>query len=213
MSKRETIIWWAVTVLALVFALSGLWLTFSAGPKLAFSSGNEPRLSGKALLAVSEENQLALEKFLTEEAWFVYGIQVVRAYLPKNQRYTLFFKANNTELRDVFNEYMTTRSPLPLPLFTDSAEYNERIIQLFNGKFDCRNFAGTLPHTLFPAAEKITPFICTLPIPVTADNTGDFVGYLVLFMPNDPGPEERKRLEDKISVIARDIYNDDVLLK
>ena len=138
----------------------------------------------------------------------IMAVSAVSASLKKNERKTILFKTQLPELQKAWDEYLGRRVP-NVPVFSMDRE-NDRVTNLINGAFDCRPFKQTVGYSLYPEVDKYAPWLCSTAIPSGIDRSGDFVGFLNIFLSTEPTDIERKQLAKDAIILSTLIYRREV---
>ena len=163
--------------------------------------------SGRTLM-VSEQSRGELVAFMQREPTII-AISAVSISLVANQRQVTFFESKNPEMKDSWEHYMATRETVPT-VFTDDKKYNTRITSIINGNFECRATKDTVTASLFHA-EKYAPTLCSVSVPASFDSSGDFVGYINLYLSQPVVTDsEKSRLAKEVVFLSTTIYNRDL---
>ena len=208
--KQQKQLWLSAAVLAAVLAIGTL--TFTWYFKQAVPQNLVPAptgITGRVLENLSDQSKKQLVDFLKAEPTII-GVSVVQASLVKNRRLTVFFKSDNPDFQAVWDEYLLNRAPSP-PLFSpEEPAQNNRVANLFNGNFLCARFEDTISMKFWPKGAEYAPWTCTVPVPPGFDATGDFNGFINLYMTDEPSETEKRRLAKVAAEISQDIYRRDV---
>lgn len=163
-------------------------------------------ISGQ-MLTISIESEKEITKFLQSSGDIV-AVSAVSASLSKNIRRTIFFKTENAELQQIWDSYMTRRQSR-VNVFAAEIR-NDRIINVINGEFDCRPFSETIGFKLYPSANKMVNSICSISIPAGFDKSGDFVGFVNIFLNKGMTIAERNKLAQRAIILSNNIYRREI---
>lgn len=131
------------------------------------------------------------------------GISILSADLRLNERVDLFHysdpkKQGNPEI------FESKR----LPLFTKNAENNKQMVKLLNGEFSCSPYAASILSKSFPNLNKSAVTLCSVSLP---PYFGDFSGFVMAILNDDPDIESQLRLKQQLETLAAEIYLHDVV--
>lgn len=208
-AKDNPNIWKGLAIAAAVSAAIGIGLVFFHDEKERDPKKSPAAISGREL-TLSEQSKVLLRQIVNAEP-LVVAAASVRASLIKNERQITFLYTENPKFQAIWGEYLAHADKIALPLFRPTVPIqNDRIANVLNGNFDCRRFSLTINYELFPAADAITPWLCTISVPPGFDRSGDFTGFLTFFLTREPSDQEKKNLALKSGVISTYIYRHDV---
>jgi len=202
-------LWRGIAIAAFCVAMLTVGIVFWQHMYRTPTRGHLGSITDKEL-TLSARSESDLWKMVQREG-LVLGVQVVDLSLTKNVRKTIFFKSKVPEVQAAWDEYLTRRVPTAVPVFQASAPLqNDRIAQVLNGNFDCREFKKTITFTYVPDIDKYAPWVCTISVPPSFDASGDFSGILTMYLPRELSDVEKKNLAKVALELSRDIFHRDV---
>jgi hypothetical protein len=151
----------------------------------------------------SSKSAEQLQEFMDKHDRIV-AIDVVRVNFEKNERQTTW---ESTKMPEIESTWRVTEG-VKFPMFTDNTVANGRIVSMINGQFVCTQTKETLSGRLHPIITQFSPTACTVPIP---PGYGDFVGWINIYLNEQPTFAQLKTLEQLAEKVARDIYERDIL--
>ena len=151
----------------------------------------------------SWDTKKELTKFVDRNS-LVVGVNVGRANFTANTRQSVF---HYTKVEEV-NKVLDKTNELPFPLFTDDSYHNSRLVQLINGQFICGPTKDSLAYTNHPIINSYAKSVCTVAVP---PGFGDFVGWVNIFLSEEPTYQQMESLRTVAEEMARDIYERDVV--
>jgi hypothetical protein len=210
-ATNQTKLWMLAALLSGLFAM--LVASFAIYENIGSKEPTKKAasISGKQIV-LSEATKRELQNIVNSEDIIV-GTTVVTVDLIKNRRIPTYFYSRNADMQLIWNKFAAGGFGGITAFDVGSAKFNDRITNIMNGNFDCRLFKNTIAMQLYPEAEKYGPWLCSMSIPASFDNSGDFVGFVALYLTHEPTDQEKKHLA-KLSVDAATIiYHRDVLLQ
>jgi hypothetical protein len=133
----------------------------------------------------------------------IVGVNITHADFAANTRQSLF---HFTKVEEV-NKVLDSSNEMAFPLFTDESYHNNRLVQLINGQFICAPTQGTISSITHPILNAHSKTICTVAVP---PGFGDFVGWVNIFLQEEPTYSQMEKLRESAEKLARDIYERDV---
>ena len=198
----------SLTAVLAVGVLAFVWLYHQAVPG-DLGYGQKPAITGRLIERVSEASAAELIALIKKEE-MLSGASVVRVDLVKNRRSTIYLKTDDQRLQDAWDEYLQNRVAPPPVFSAQEPVQNNQVANLFNGNFVCLKFEDTVNYTYWPKGAEFAPWVCSSPIPPGFDGSGDFTGFINLFLKTEPTEIEKQRLAKAVAEISKNIYKRDV---
>lgn len=186
----NTKFWMVAAALSALFALATAIFAITTNVDIPLTRG-VAAISGKEL-RLSPVSKRELQGIVNKEEMVV-AISAVSVSLAKNTRVPTFFYSDVPEFARIYDNFITNQKE-PIRTYSDDKRYNNRVTTILNGNFDCREFKETLAKKFYPEAEHIAPWLCSMAVPPGFDPSGDFVGWLVFYLNQEPSTQDQKRL-------------------
>lgn len=164
-------------------------------------------ISGREL-TILDQSKKEIRKLVNDDKLIV-AMAGVSVSLMKNKRSIIFLYTDNQDFQDIWDEYLTRRTSSPDLFMPSSPVQNERIASVLNGSFNCSQFTSNIAFQLFPKANDITPWICSISVPPGFDSS-DFIGFLNFYLAKEPTEIEKRSLATRAAQLSKDIYRRDV---
>jgi len=201
-------LWRAITFASFIAAVLAVGFAFFQHHSLSPTERTGQITDKELVLSAKSESDLWKT---VEKDPLILGIQIVSISLAKNQRHTIFFKADVPGLQAAWDEYNSRRFSLRPPVFAASEPgQNDRIAKIINGDFDCRPYYDTLTFKFVPQIADFASWVCTTSVPPSFDKSGDFNGILTIYLPREPSDVEKKNLAKTTVELSHDIFRRDV---
>jgi len=199
--------WKAAAIIMIFVALLLSGFTYlHYNKRAALRSSPAATISGKNLV-LSSKSKAELIAFMKREENVV-GISTVSISLFTNERRVTFLSSEIPAFSAAWNKYLATRTSIP-SVFTQNYYQNTRITEIINGNFECRLTRVTVIGTLYPA-DKYAPWVCSIAVPPAFDDSGDFVGYIDIFLKGPISDSERARLAKEAIILSNSVYHRDI---
>jgi len=134
------------------------------------------------------------------------GIQIVSVDFKKNSRMTSYFSTDSDDLLESYNTFLKNKIS-PTPLFTSNESQNQRVIELINGEFSCKDVKETIAASLLQDLDKSTKVICSISVP---PYYGRFSGYLNMYLSRVPSSVEIVTMKQISRDVSLRIYEIDI---
>lgn len=198
----KVILWAGAALLATVL------FTVYENRKVIFdiTTSAEPGINPIGIIfSIGPETRRKIENFVKAEE-HVIGFSVLTADLRLNRRTSIFFYGFDDGKESPPQQ---PNSPFNrLPLFSSSEENNRQVVKLINGEFFCAPYSTSLLSITSPNLNPNARTLCRASLP---PYYGNFVGFITVFLKNEPSVEEQVRLKSSIESMATEIYFRDVL--
>lgn len=146
-------------------------------------------------LKLSHLSKRQLEEFLhTNDS--LMGVSISRVSLVENSHNMIYYASDNPAIRNL----ISTVHPKQYAFTTKQSETdnsNTMLLGIINGDIACQ---------VLPSGE-----ICHVAIPIAVDRSGDFVGYITIFIKPNLSMMEKRRIIQMTKRLASDLYIRDVL--
>ena len=162
-------------------------------------------LDNSLKLVLSQTSQKQLKQFVDTKNWIA-GINVNRIDFTSNTREVKFYYFKDALVETAWAEF-----ELKYPnsqLFGQDESINQRLVNLINGQFQCARTSDTQFGMLIPVINQYSFATCLVPIP---PSYGSFIGFISVFIRQQPTGAEILELEKITQQISLDIYQRDVL--
>lgn len=156
------------------------------------------------VFSISEETKGIIKKYVDDEQEII-GLAVLSADERLNLRNVMYFYNDGSD--PLFTPNV---SPFPtqLPLFTTNEENNREIVKLINGEFVCSPFSSSILAKTSPNVSGHISATCRASLP---PYYGHFIGFVTIFLKDDPDLERQSQLKSRLEHLATQIYFKDVL--
>ena len=205
-AKLATVVFLLIAIMA-----GGYYLWLNRKPLLTPFAGQKIVVDAKRIPNPSPASKTQLTQFADANE-NIMGVNVIRVDFQTNSRNTTFRYYKEQAVIDGWNAYMNS-GPVPgvaraAPLFGDNEANNQRLVNLINGQFSCVRTLDTIAGQVIPVINQHSLATCMAPIP---PGYGDFVGFINIFLRNQPSGDEIVRLERLTNEIAIDFYERDIV--
>jgi len=140
---------------------------------------------------------------LVNRSGLIIGIQVSVVDFQRNVRYIIYVHTDVAELRELTAKSIHD-STIELPLFSNNAVNNRRLVDLINGEFTCNKYTDTMGPVLIPNSEKYVDTICSNGIPPFY---GKFIGIVSVYTSKSPTDEETAQIRALLKNLSNAIYD------
>lgn len=194
--------WSKIAQFALFLVLIGLSYGVWENRVTVYNSlkvGARVESDGPLVIDLSTDTQAYIDSAVIKSKETIIGIQIVSVNFKKNSRTTSYFSTNDATLQKTYGKFLETQVS-PLPLFSNGESSNQRIINLINGDFICKNITDMVIDSRPLRGDLNIKSICSISIP---PYYGRFSGYMNILLPT----EETKIDITFMRQLARDISN------
>lgn len=149
-------------------------------------------------LKLSPMSKRQLDEFLHGTDGLM-GVSISRVNLVFNTHSMIYYASDNPEIRNLLGKVHPKQYAfITEAIGTNTAiDSNTEMLEIINGDISCQ---------AFPGGE-----ICHIAIPIAIDRSGDFVGYITIFIKRNLSIVEKRKIIQHTKQLAGDIYTRDVL--
>lgn len=209
---KNNLSWQIATGILVLVSLAGISLVINEhNHRGQIAAMTRPAITGIPL-KLSTTSQDELIEFGKSHPEVVVAVASVSVNLATNDRHTTFFYGVKPEMQTMWNMYVTHRAH-QVSVYASEPDQNSRMTRIINGGLDCVPFNQTLNYKYYPEAGEWTKWLCSIAVPAGFDNSGDFVGFINIFMSRQPTDQEQKLFSKEATEISADIYKRDIVRK
>lgn len=201
----HTTLWRLITIFALLVTIGsvGVFAFQQRTPIVESLTSKKVFLRNDAAGPPSAQSAKEIDEFLKSNERII-SMDVVRVNFKMNVRQTTHQITKDAGIDRVWK----TSKDVQFPLFTENAKSNARVVSMINGQFVCSPTAETLVGRMYPAIGDASTTTCTVAIP---PGFGDFVGWINIYLTEQPTFNQMVSLKKISEKLARDVYERDIL--
>lgn len=206
--KGHTTLLKAATILFLLIAIGAFAKYGWTHRKPIFTemlTSNKINLDVGRVSTPSQATRTQLNQFADAYPWIL-GINLIKVDFRLNTRSTTYRYYKEDAVTEGWNEFLS--SGRVAPLFGNNEAGNQRLINLINGQFSCVKTLDTVAGQLIPVINQFSLATCMAPIP---PGYGDFVGFINVFLREQPTGQQISLIEKMTTEMSKDIYERDIV--
>lgn len=136
-----------------------------------------------------------------DKSKIIVGIQIVSVNLQKNSGQVVYAYIRDESVKKDYDNFESSNIIPEFPIFTKSANLDQRIEKIINHEFVCESFENTVVYKYMPNSADTIKYVCAISIP---PSFGEFNGIVDIFLYKDPTDLEKDLIRILIKTIADD---------
>lgn len=201
--------WTKIAQFALFLGIVGLAYGFWENRVTVYNTvkvGARVESDGPLIITLGADTQAYIDSVILKSKDTVLGIQILSVNFKKNSRSTSYFSTLDASLKTTYSKFLDTQVS-PLPLFSDIETSNQRVINLINGEFICKDVNSMYIDSQPVRDNKSVKSICSISIP---PYYGRFSGYMNILLPVNVSEVNTVFMRQLARDISNRIYESDI---
>jgi len=137
----------------------------------------------------------------------IVAIQVTLVDFQRNTRTVAHTSIDDPGLKTVYSQFIKSRVPIEMPLFTADMINNKRVVDLVNGEFICNPYKETIAAVLVPESSQYISTLCANSVP---PYYGRFSGIISVYLKREPTNVEIEQIRNVAKTLGLVVFNNDL---